>query len=62
MPTPSKPARTTPVRKPRFSSGNSSAKRQFVATNRGERHLGATEDQVSATMPPKAADDEPKQG
>jgi hypothetical protein len=27
-----------------------------------EGHLGATEDQVSKTMPPTADDDEPKQG
>jgi hypothetical protein len=29
---------------------------------RAEQHMGATEDQVIATMPPKADDDEPKQG
>lgn len=28
----------------------------------GEQHIGATEDQVTPTMPPKGDDDEPKQG
>ena len=28
----------------------------------GDLHMGAKEDQVSRTMPPKADDDEPKQG
>jgi hypothetical protein len=29
---------------------------------RSEEHIGATEDQVHPTLPPKADDDEPKQG
>jgi hypothetical protein len=37
-------------------------KRRLVPTSRGEKHLGATEAQVSVTMPPSADDDEPKQG
>lgn len=28
----------------------------------GDLHMGAREDQISRTMPPKSDDDEPKQG
>jgi hypothetical protein len=47
--------------KPRNSSGRAQ-KKHAVPTGRGERHMGAMENQVSATMPPRADDDEPKQG
>lgn len=50
------------VRKPRHSNGGHALKRHPVPLGREEKHMGATEDQVSVTMPPKADDDEPKQG
>lgn len=37
-------------------------KKHAVPFGREEQHLGAREDQVSVTMPPKGDDDEPKQG
>ena len=37
-------------------------KRHAAPSSREERHLGAREDQVGVTMPPKVDDDEPKQG
>lgn len=37
-------------------------KRHPAPWGREERHLGAREDQVGVTLPPKADDDEPKQG
>lgn len=49
------------VRKPRMISSRV-LKKHSVPSGRGEKHIGATEDQVRATMPPKADDDEPKQG
>jgi hypothetical protein len=61
MPTPRKRVPTAPEQKPR-NAGRRPAKRHGVPTTRGEKHIGATEDQVSPTMPPKADDDEPKQG
>jgi hypothetical protein len=36
--------------------------RHPVPSGREEQHMGATEDQVSVTMPPREDDDEPKQG
>jgi hypothetical protein len=60
MPT-EKRVSASPARKRNADDGGP-AKRHAVPTARGEIHLGATEDQVHATMPPKAADDEPKQG
>jgi hypothetical protein len=50
------------VQKPRNSGGGRSTRRRVPQTDRGEAHIGATEDQISVTMPPKADDDEPKQG
>jgi hypothetical protein len=52
---------TVPARKQPKSMWDS-AKRHAAPTTPGEQHIGATEDQVSPTMPPKSDDDEPKQG
>jgi hypothetical protein len=49
-------------RKPRKTGRARPLNRHPVAFSRGEKHIGATEDQVSVTMPPKGDDDEPKQG
>jgi hypothetical protein len=57
--------RTAPValvRKQRNTDGGRLSTRRRPPINREEAHIGATEDQVSVTMPPKADDDEPKQG
>jgi hypothetical protein len=62
MPTSMKRTPTPRLRKPLGFGDGRSAKQHSVPTSSGEKHLGATEDQVSATMPPKADDDEPKQG
>jgi hypothetical protein len=63
MPTPRKNAPiAAPRRKARNSVSVRSLKRHAVPFSRGEKHIGATEDQVSVTMPPKGDDDEPKQG
>jgi hypothetical protein len=52
----------SPVRKQRNTGGGRSVGRRRAPISREEAHIGATEDQVSVTMPPKADDDEPKQG
>jgi hypothetical protein len=63
MPTPSKNAKTTDADRISRSPGRSRLlKRHAAPTSPGEKHIGATEDQVAVTMPPKADDDEPKQG
>jgi hypothetical protein len=63
MPTPRKSIPiAAPPRKVRNSASARSLKRHAVPFSRGEKHIGATEDQVSVTMPPKGEDDEPKQG
>ena len=51
-----------PVRTPRNSNAGRSAKKRPAPADRSEKHIGATEDQVMPTLPPKADDDEPKQG
>lgn len=56
-----RPQVKTPVRRPP-RSGNRRPKRHATPSSPGEQHIGATEDQVSKTMPPKTDDDEPKQG
>jgi hypothetical protein len=61
MRTPQKRVLTVPTRK-QPKSVRSPAKRHATPTTPGEQHIGATEDQVSRTMPPKTDDDEPKQG
>jgi hypothetical protein len=62
MPTLQKRVPSPPVRKPRNSADSRPAKRHPAPTSPGEKHIGATEDQVSVTMPPRENDDEPKQG
>jgi len=62
MPTPPKRLPSTSVRKPREAAADRSATQRSFPSNRAEKHIGATEDQVSPTMPPSADDDEPKQG
>jgi hypothetical protein len=47
-------------RKPRKIDRARPLNRHPVAFSRGEKHIGATEDQVSVTMPSKGDDDEPK--
>jgi hypothetical protein len=59
---PQKSIRTAVVQKQGNSRAARLRKKHPVPTTRGEKHLGAMENQVSATMPPKADDDEPKQG
>jgi hypothetical protein len=51
-----------PVRKQRRLGAGGPVKQHAVPTTLGDKHMGATEDQVSKTMPPRADDDEPKQG
>ena len=50
------------ARKPRNSAAGRLARRHNVPTTPGDKHMGATEQQVSVTMPPRVDDDEPKQG
>ena len=57
-----KRAPDVPLRKPRNSAAGRLARRHSVPTTPGDKHMGATEQQVSVTMPPRADDDEPKQG
>jgi len=54
--------KNTPVTPADRKARNGRLKRHLVPTSPGDRHMGATESQVSKTMPPKADDDEPKQG
>ena len=49
-------ARRAAPRKPKRAS------QRTAAGDAGDRHIGATENQVSPTMPPRPEDDEPKQG
>jgi len=61
MKTPLKTQPGAPIRKP-ASPGRDRVQRRSAQISAGEGHIGATEDEVSATMPPKPDDDEPKQG
>ena len=60
----STPKRVVPVpaRTPRATGNARVPERHAVPLGRSEKHMGATENQVSVTMPPKGDDDEPKQG
>ena len=49
-------------RKGTASRDTRSLERHPGASGKEEGHLGATESQVSKTLPPRADDDEPKQG
>jgi hypothetical protein len=61
MSTPRKRVEDKPPRTEKPGAGRL-PKRHPVPTLRGEKHLGATEAQMSVTMPPSPDDDEPKQG
>jgi len=50
------------ARKPRNAAASRLTARHAVPTTPGDKHMGATEQQMSVTMPPRADDDEPKQG
>jgi hypothetical protein len=50
------PARRAAPKKPKRASPRT------AAGDAGDRHMGATENQASPTMPPRPEDDEPKQG
>jgi hypothetical protein len=60
--TPQKRAPNAPLRTQRHPGAGRPVRRHAVPITRGDKHIGATEDQVAITMPPKADDDEPKQG
>ena len=51
-----------PVRKGVSSSDTRPLERHPAPPSPEEGHMGATENQVSKTLPPTADDDEPKQG
>ena len=51
-----------PARPIRALEPSRTMKRHAAPSSRGEGHIGAMENQIGKTLPPRPDDDEPKQG
>jgi hypothetical protein len=50
-----------PMKKGRFER-SARLRTRTASPGHGDEHMGATEEQMRPTLPPKSEDDEPKQG